>query len=93
METKPGNEATVRSHVCFHPGPGISPHLPATSRVEPQCSRFRHRSISVIRLAFANRRRCPNKYLDFLPSAPSSNRKSSFPRYGSPTIFFPCAYQ
>jgi len=25
------NPATVRSHVCFHPGPGISPQLPAAN--------------------------------------------------------------
>ena len=74
-------------HFCFLPSSGLRSliRIARHSRVEPRCGRFRHESFSVIRLAFANCRRCPSTCLDFLPLAPSSNRKSDFPRYGLPT--------
>jgi hypothetical protein len=55
---------------------------PGTCRVEPRCGGCRNRWFP---------HRFPggpqSGFHTFLPLAPSSNRKSSFPRYGSPTTF------
>jgi hypothetical protein len=56
-----------------------------TCRVEPWCSGFR------IRWFIHGIPRGPQTDIHTLfPSAPSSNRKSGFPRYGSPTTFPMC---
>ena len=54
-------------------------------RVEPWCSSFRVRWLIH---GFPHGPQSDSH--TFIPSAPSSNRTSGFPRYGSPTIFPMC---